>query len=94
MRATRQRRMERALGLPLLALALVGAVLLGSGATGMFALSQSCCFGPSCAHDYLCDAAEPAAGSPSPGPALGLILGAAMLGLTLALLLIHRKNAQ
>jgi hypothetical protein len=49
----------------LLVLAALGAVLLGKGITGMVALGHSCCFGPDCPADSLCDVAEPHLESPS-----------------------------
>jgi hypothetical protein len=46
-------------------LLLIGAFLLGTGITGKV-ISQSCCFGPECPAEYLCDAAEPHLEEPSP----------------------------
>ena len=56
---------------------IIGVLLLGKGISGMAVVSQSCCFGPTCASGNLCDAAEPPEGST--GSHFDFLFGAVLL---------------
>lgn len=55
--------MKNGLAVILVIMAISGVYFLGSGITGEV-ISQSCCFPPDCAEEYICDTAKPQIESP------------------------------
>ncbi len=90
--------MKKSTAIAFIVVAVVGVLFLGRGITGMFAISQSCCFGESCPADNLCDAAEPLAQSPAAisemsSTAISSIwLGVMLLLIAGAYLFLHQKH--
>jgi hypothetical protein len=64
----------------------VGIVLLGESMTGNV-ISESCCFGPNCAPDNLCDSAKPLVESDN---SIFLYLGVFFLATSIFLLISRR----
>lgn len=90
--------MKKSTVIAFLIIAVIGVLFLGKGITGMFAISQSCCFGESCSPDNLCDAAEASVQSPSSVTTISAFdttsiwLGIILLAVAGTYLFLHQKN--